>query len=184
MAFPDRRDRRLAEAFAWALGDNAEAGLEAFRLLADWAGKLPGRVFGVEAARQIQALVRDAAEKASGGGKDGAVEKAAAFLCLLVARGFFRRAAVVSAETERLLEERRGVARALVESALPLGEADEARLVEALKRRTGAREVRLEKRAAPELGGGFRLRLGDEVIDASVRGMLRKMASGLAQGNE
>jgi len=76
------------------------------------------------------------------------------------------------------------VARALVESALPLGEADEARLVEALKRRTGAREVRLEKRAAPELGGGFRLRLGDEVIDASVRGMLRKMASGLAQGNE
>jgi F-type H+-transporting ATPase subunit delta len=84
-------------------------------------------------------------------------------------------------QAELLLESRRGLVRAQVESARPLGTALEARLAQAVKARTGAREVRFEKQLRPELAGGCRLRIGDEVFDASVQGFLREMAADLGK---
>jgi F-type H+-transporting ATPase subunit delta len=58
----------------------------------------------------------------------------------------------------------------------------ELRITEAIKKRTGALRIKLETQVNPELIGGYRLRIGDEIIDASVRSQLRRLESCLAAG--
>ncbi|CAG0976764.1 F-type H+-transporting ATPase subunit delta [Burkholderiales bacterium] len=85
-------------------------------------------------------------------------------------------------EIRELYEKRRndaeGVARALIESALPVSDAELADLTSALQRRFG-RRIEATVRAAPELIGGARITVGDTVIDASVQGRLAVMATDL-----
>lgn len=88
----------------------------------------------------------------------------------------------LAAEIRDLYEARRrdaeGVARAVIESAMPLADADLEGLKQALERRFG-RKVVAEVRVAPELIGGARIRVGDTVIDDSVAGKLARMATQL-----
>ena len=71
-----------------------------------------------------------------------------------------------------------GVARAVIESALPVADADLAGLKAALERRFG-RRVEASVRVNPELIGGARITVGDTVIDDSVAGKLAAMATEL-----
>jgi F-type H+-transporting ATPase subunit delta len=110
------------------------------------------------------------------------VERTAAFLSLLVAKKFFPLARGVLEDARRLLEERRGILRADLESAAPLGADLEERIREMVKRRTGAREVQCRKVLNPDLLGGYRLRVGDDVIDASLRGSIQRLSEDLGRG--
>jgi F-type H+-transporting ATPase subunit delta len=69
---------------------------------------------------------------------------------------------------------------AQIESAFPLSEAQVGVLVQRLEART-ERKVRASVRVVPELIGGVRVQVGDELWDASVRGQLDTMASSLAR---
>lgn len=71
-----------------------------------------------------------------------------------------------------------GVSRAVIESALPVADADLAGLRTALERRFG-RRVEATVRVNPELIGGARITVGDTVIDDSVAGKLAAMATEL-----
>ena len=71
-----------------------------------------------------------------------------------------------------------GVARAVIESALPVSDADLKGLVTALERRFG-RKVEAIVRVNPDLIGGARITVGDTVIDDSVQGKLTAMATQL-----
>ncbi|MBN2192236.1 MAG: ATP synthase F1 subunit delta [Polyangiaceae bacterium] len=72
---------------------------------------------------------------------------------------------------QRLADERSGVARVVVTSATPLSEGDAQRLVQVLE--GGARRrVVLERRLDPTLIAGVITRIGDKVIDGSLRGRL------------
>ncbi|KAF7597899.1 MAG: F0F1 ATP synthase subunit delta [Candidatus Dactylopiibacterium carminicum] len=71
-----------------------------------------------------------------------------------------------------------GVRDALVSSAFPLDTGATARLQTDLEARFGVK-LRLQVRVDPELIGGVRVAVGDEVIDASVRGKLAAMAAAL-----
>jgi F-type H+-transporting ATPase subunit delta len=71
----------------------------------------------------------------------------------------------------------------MVESALPLDGELEAFISGEIRKRKMAGELKLEKRINAELIGGFRLRIGDEVIDASLRSQLQRMAADLAAGS-
>jgi F-type H+-transporting ATPase subunit delta len=64
---------------------------------------------------------------------------------------------------------------AVVSSAFPLDEAQVKNLVADLERKFGCR-IKATVEVAPELIGGVRIALGDQVIDASVRGKLAAMA--------
>lgn len=71
-----------------------------------------------------------------------------------------------------------GVKDAEVESAFPLDDAALKDLVIGLEKRFNCR-INATVRLVPELIGGVRIAVGDEVIDASVRGKLATMATAL-----
>ena len=75
------------------------------------------------------------------------------------------------AEAERTIE-------AVVTSAFPLSEAQQAQLVAALKKRLG-RDVALVTKTDENIVGGAIVRAGDLVIDASVTGQLEQLANTL-----
>lgn len=80
-----------------------------------------------------------------------------------------------------LLDERRGVARALVRTAVELDDERRRRFGEELARRTG-RSVELETEVDPDLIGGAVIRIGDRLIDGSTRAALRGLRQRLEQG--
>ena len=71
-----------------------------------------------------------------------------------------------------------GVRDALVTSAFPLAADAQAKLVSDLEARFATR-LNVSVVVDPELIGGVRIAIGDEVIDASVRGKLAAMAAAL-----
>jgi F-type H+-transporting ATPase subunit delta len=81
---------------------------------------------------------------------------------------------------EALKNERQGAVDAVIESAFPLEQAALASLVADLERRF-RRKVRAEVRVDPDLIGGARISVGDQVIDGSVRGKLAALAAGLVE---
>lgn len=72
------------------------------------------------------------------------------------------------------LNAQRGVADARVESAFPIDGAQLDELKAVLEKRFG-RQLRLQVEVRPELIGGVRVVVGDEVLDASVKARLEQM---------
>jgi F-type H+-transporting ATPase subunit delta len=86
----------------------------------------------------------------------------------------------ISEHFARLQREHDGVVKALITSAFALSDADKASLVDGLAKKYGKR-VEAEVMVDASLIGGARIQVGDDVIHASVRDTLDKMAIALAQ---
>jgi F-type H+-transporting ATPase subunit delta len=100
---------------------------------------------------------------------------------LLAHRGRVERIASVSSEFRRLVDASRGIVEARVTSAAPLT-ADETEAIRAwLNRRTG-KTVHLAANVDEALIGGLTVRVGDLLMDASVRGRLERLRSELVAG--
>ena len=88
-------------------------------------------------------------------------------------------------QTEReyvlLANEARGIVEAEVTSATPLDEGQEARLVSRLSATTG-KTIELAKKVDPSVIGGLLVRMGDTVIDGSIRGQLAALRERLLEG--
>lgn len=80
---------------------------------------------------------------------------------------------------ERLADRASGVIRAEVISAVELGDERRRELERVLERRLGA-SVKTEVRHDPSILGGLIIRLGDRVIDDSVRTHLQQLQASLA----
>ncbi|MDR2661876.1 MAG: F0F1 ATP synthase subunit delta [Treponema sp.] len=172
---------RWAAAFINSQGPGAVEGLECLKILASWVKSLPGAVFGSSAAKRLENLAREQAGKT---GSSPAFEKAIRITALLVRKNLFRHIDAVIKEIEKILDKKQGIVPVILESAFPLEGGAEAGIREEVKRRIGAKEVRLEKKISPELIGGYRLHIGDELVDASVCLQLREMAAALSsRGN-
>jgi len=93
--------------------------------------------------------------------------------------GRHRSVGVALAEYQRIAAEHRSRVVAIVRSAVALTDAEKERLADVLGRQAG-REVHLNVVIDPEVVGGVRVELGDEVIDGTVVGRLedarRRMA--------
>jgi F-type H+-transporting ATPase subunit delta len=88
----------------------------------------------------------------------------------------------IALEYDELLKRHRGIVTAIVTSAVPLT-ADETRaLEERLRAMTGA-TIELEPRIDPGLIGGLTVRIGDRLLDGSVRGRLERLREQLIAGN-
>ena len=102
-------------------------------------------------------------------------------ILLLVRRGRIEQLPRVAAEFARRDDERNGLTHAIATSAVPLG-PDEVRAITArLEQLTGAR-VALETNVEPAILGGVVVRIGDRLIDGSVRGRLERLRNQLASG--
>ena len=104
-----------------------------------------------------------------------------AYLRLLVDKR--REEAIRQTESEYIIlaNEARGIVLAEVTSATPLDEDQEARLVSKLSATTG-KQIQLAKRVDPSAIGGVLVRIGDTVIDGSVRGQLAALRQALLEG--
>lgn len=80
----------------------------------------------------------------------------------------------IARQFRALLNERQGVADARVESAFPIEGAALDELKAVLEKRFG-RQLRLQVQVRPELIGGVRVVVGDEVLDTSVKARLEQM---------
>jgi F-type H+-transporting ATPase subunit delta len=72
-----------------------------------------------------------------------------------------------------------GSAEAEIASAFPLTDAQVADLVTGLKKKFGGVELKARVTVEPELIGGVRVTVGDEVFDTSVRAQLERMRTTL-----
>ena len=100
---------------------------------------------------------------------------------LMLRRGRIDELPRVAAEFRRLDNERQGITPATATSAVPLSE-DEVRAVTArLEAMTGGR-VDLDLRVDPDLIGGLVVRVGDRLIDGSVRSRLERLRNQLVSG--
>jgi len=98
---------------------------------------------------------------------------------LLAQRGRFERLPAIAAEYTRLLNRRRGIVAAVVTSAQPLT-ADETTALQArLETMTGS-GVDLRSAVDETLIGGLTVRVGDQLLDASLRGRLERLRHQLA----
>ena len=79
------------------------------------------------------------------------------------------------------LDERMGIARAQISSALTLADSDKARIQESLERRTG-KKVQGDFTVNPALIGGIMVRVGSTIYDGSVRGTLDGLRKKLVAG--
>ncbi|MDR1286103.1 MAG: F0F1 ATP synthase subunit delta [Treponema sp.] len=172
---------RWAAAFLAAAGgkDGAEEGLAVLRVLAPLASGIPGSVWGHTGARKLGGMIRTALDAERHG---RGAEAASGLLLLLVRRNALARIFSVMAEIERLTDKQNGVLKVVLESASEAGGELIDEFARVLREKTGAREVKIEVRPASGLIGGYRLRLGNGYIDASLRGLLRGMAADLSGG--
>lgn len=79
-----------------------------------------------------------------------------------------------------LVNAERGLAVADVTTATPLSDDGRRAVVEAVRRLTGAAEVRLSEQVDRELLGGAVVRVGDHIIDGSVRTRLAGLRRDIA----
>ena len=100
---------------------------------------------------------------------------------LLLSRGRIRQLPRVAAEFRRLDDKRNNIVNAIATSASPLDDAEIRAITARLEQMSGA-EVALETAVDPDLIGGIVVRIGDRLIDGSVRGRLERLRYKLASG--
>jgi F-type H+-transporting ATPase subunit delta len=166
--------RPYAEAFFAATQGHSQADL-------DWLNA----VATVAADAQVKALAdnprvtdEQVFEVVQTAAKAAASDKAANFLRLVIENGRLDVLPTIAAQVRTLVNAAQGVNEAIVQSAFELSDESLNDLAATLEKRFG-RSLKLTVALAPELIGGVRVVVGDEVFDTSVKARLEQMKSAL-----
>jgi F-type H+-transporting ATPase subunit delta len=100
---------------------------------------------------------------------------------LILRRGRIDQLPRVAAEFQRLDNARQGITIATATSAAPLSPDEVRALTARMEQFTGGR-VELDLQVDPSLLGGLVVRVGDRLIDGSVRGRLERLRNQLVSG--
>jgi len=100
---------------------------------------------------------------------------------LLLRRGRIEELPRVAAEFRRLDDRRNGITHATATSAAPLTPDEVRALTQRLEQSTGG-TIALDVQVDPSLLGGLVVRVGDRLIDGSVRGRLERLRNQLISG--
>jgi F-type H+-transporting ATPase subunit delta len=87
----------------------------------------------------------------------------------------------IASELERLVLEYKNQAKAEVTTAKPMDDAQLAEVKQALERRTG-KTILISTKVQPDILGGVVARVGDQVIDGSIRSRLGMLRQQLLRG--
>jgi F-type H+-transporting ATPase subunit delta len=185
MARPSTAARRYAEAvFEIARRDGTEdAWLTA--LDAAWQVLGPADVLRIVENPAIPLPQRQGAVRAALAAKTTTAPPVGAqlsnLLGALVARRRVSLVPAIAGEYGRLLDRQRGVAVAIVTSAAPLS-AEETEAIAARAASLAGATISLRTAVDPALIGGVTVRIGDRLIDASVRGRLERLRERIVAG--
>jgi len=187
MARPTTAARRYAEAaFEVALRDGT---VEAWRRDLPLAAKGVGdeRVMSVLTNPAIPLAARTAvltealAAAARAAASPAVSHPTQNLVLLLLHRGRIDLLSRVAGEFKRLDDRRLGITPATATSAAPLEPGEVGGLTDRLEKLTGGR-VELDLQVDPGILGGLIVRVGDRLIDGSVRGRLERLRNRLAPG--
>ena len=167
-------DRVLAQRYGKALFLAALAGGEEARVHADLGAAVRAlhdsmpvlrhpRVSASEKKKKVRELL---------GGK--AAPLTIRFMELLIEKKRFELLPFVAGNVGKLIAEKNNTAKALVRAARPLSAEAQQTLKDRLKNFAG-KNIELEIKEDPEIIGGLIVRLGDWVLDSSLRGQLKIM---------
>lgn len=81
----------------------------------------------------------------------------------------------VAISFEQLYEQKKGIQRASLQSAIPLDSNLKASITSLIQQISQKNQIKLLEEVNPDLIGGFVLRIGDKQIDASVRARLKQI---------
>jgi F-type H+-transporting ATPase subunit delta len=96
------------------------------------------------------------------------------FLRTVIANGRLAALPEIAQQFHALVNAKSGVSDALIQSAFPIADAQLPDVVKSLEQRF-ARKLNAKVEVAPELIGGIRVVVGDEVLDTSVKARLEQM---------
>jgi len=113
--------------------------------------------------------------------KTGLSDVMRAFLFLLFDKGRIGFLANINDFYQKLADELKGIARATLVSATELSDEAVEKIQEALSRKTG-KNIQLEVKQDPSLIGGIVTRIGDLVLDGSIKTQLLNMRESLKRG--
>ncbi|KMY68621.1 hypothetical protein AAU61_03030 [Desulfocarbo indianensis] len=113
--------------------------------------------------------------------KMGPSPMVANFYKLLMDRGRIGEIRGIQTVYTKLLDEARGITRAEVTSASALKDEEIQKLKDSLKAVAG-RDVQIEVKEDPSLIGGLKARIGDLVLDGSVKSQLESLKDSLRRG--
>jgi F-type H+-transporting ATPase subunit delta len=180
MPRPTTAARRYAEAaFDLARGEEAVDG---------WADdlRLAATIVGEERIERVvdnPAIPLEERERAIDAAFEGKVrEPVRRLVALLLRRGRGSLLPGVSREFDRLRNRERGIVTAVVTSAAPLSDEDLAAVRRRITAMRDATSVEIEQQVDPALIGGLMVRVGDRLIDATVRGRLERLRTQLVAG--
>ena len=112
---------------------------------------------------------------------EGAIPQMRNLMGLIVRRRRIEMLPQIGREYRRLYNRQAGIVEATAVSAAPLDEQELSALRSRLEQMTGGK-IELETRVDASLLGGIQVRLGDQLIDGSVRGRLERLRNRLASG--
>ena len=157
----ERDDSMEAWLAAFAIADERLTSAEVVRLLSNPA---------VPSSARVDVLQRIAADDVTGAQRN--------LLALMVRRGRFEQLPAVIREFLRLYRQREGIVEATVTSASALDAAELEALQARLESMTGKR-IELTQEVDAALLSGLQVRVGDQLIDGSVRGRLERLRTDL-----
>lgn len=99
------------------------------------------------------------------------------FLAILLRRKRLRLLPEILETYELIAEEEAGIKRAAVTVASELGAAERAKLETALAATHRAKKMKLDVRTDPSIVGGITIRVGDRLVDGSVKSVLEEFRS-------
>ncbi len=102
------------------------------------------------------------------------------FLMLLIDKGRIAFLADICEQYLELLREQTNTVLAEVSSATELNDSQKSAITDRVKSMTSAQEVELKTRIDPNLIGGVIVKVGSQVLDASLRGQLRRISLSLS----
>ena len=119
-------------------------------------------------------------ELASGKDKSEIDSIAASFAKLLAKNNRLKMAPAIIEKFGNIWNRENGILEAEVESAYPLNDEISGKITKEIKEKYGAKEVILNNKINKDIKGGIIIKIGDEVIDGSVKKQLEMLKQALA----
>ena len=119
-------------------------------------------------------------ELASGKNKSEIDGVVADFIKLLAKNNQLKMMSAIIEKFGNIWNRENGILEAEVESAYPLNDEISGKITKEIKEKYGAKEVILNNKINKDIKGGIIIKIGDEVIDSSVKKQLKMLKQALA----
>ena len=170
--------RPYAEALMKASGSNAAALVAEIRALAEVAANPQMRQFADDPkaeAPQVLDVLASVAKTPSGAAVS---EHSKNLVRMVIENGRLAALPAIAAQFQALVDAGTGTSQARIESAFPITDAQLADICSTMEKRFG-KKLEASVVVVPELIGGVRVIVGDEVLDTSIRARLDQMKAAL-----